>query len=97
MVIKKDGTKELYDRSKVKRAILLATVKRNIDADVIDNLMSTLEGIWSNDGQEVSSQRIGDDVLEKLKDIDIVAYIRFASVYKDFTSLDDFADIIRRS
>lgn len=96
MVIKKDSTKELYDRSKLKRAIMLASAKRNIDTDTIENMIATLESQWSSENQEISSQRIGDDILNMLKDIDTVAYIRFASVYKDFDSLENFQDIINR-
>lgn len=94
MVVKKDWTKELYDRSKLKRAIMLASTKRKIESETIENMVITLESQRSSESLEVSSQRIGDDILCMLKDIDIVTYIRFASVYKDFDNLKNFQDII---
>lgn len=94
LVIKKDGTKEMYDRQKLKRALLLAFAKRNIDKEQLENIINNLESQRSIDGNEVSSIQIGDDILTTLKEADPVAYVRFASVYRSFNNLDDFKKII---
>lgn len=94
MVIKKDGTKEMYDKQKLKKAIILSFAKRKFKADAIDNLITSLEVKRQMDGQEITSKQIGADVVDKLKQIDAVAYVRFASVYKSFDNLEDFKKLI---
>lgn len=94
MVIKKDGSKEMYDRQKLKKALLLAFAKREIDREQIENLINNLEAERSTDKNEITSKEIGDDVLRALKKIDPVVYVRFASVYKSFDSLKDFKKFI---
>ena len=94
MVIKKDGSKEMYDRSKLKKAILLAFAKTDFSNDEIENLLNTLEIKWQSQWSEIPSSTIWDDVLELLKDDYPVPYVRFSSVYKSFASLDDFKQII---
>jgi len=93
-VIKKDGSKELYDRTKLKRAIMLAFAKRDLSQESIDEMLFRLESKWSAEGKEIESKKIGDDVLQELKDVDQVAYVRFASVYKKFDSIEDFQKFI---
>ena len=88
-VVKRDGKKELYDRQKIKRALVLAFAK-------IWEILSNLENQWTSEWDEISSQKIGDDILQVLKDLDPVAYIRFASVYKSFDNLEDFKKFIDR-
>jgi len=95
MVIKKNGDKQLYDRDKLKRALMLAFAKRKIDNEEIENMINNLESEWSTDRTEISSQDIGEDVLKALKAIDVVAYIRFASVYKAFDDVEDFQGFIK--
>jgi len=95
MVIKKNGEKQLYDRDKLKRALRLAFAKRKIDHEDIETMINNLESEWTTDKTEITSKEIGDDVLKTLKNIDLVAYIRFASVYKSFDSLDDFEAFIK--
>ena len=91
MVVKKDGTKELYNRDKLKKSIMLAFAKRNqVNIEDIHNLVSNLEMKWLEGGNEISSHKIGEDVVDALKELDFVAYIRFASVYKQFKTIDDF-------
>ena len=88
VVIKKNGSKELFDRTKLMTGILKATRKRPIEAEQIANeIESELQNTLR---QEVTSVEIGDLVLEKLKVMDQVAYVRFASVYREFTDLDTF-------
>lgn len=94
VVVKKDGSKEMYDRQKLKKALLLAFAKREIDKEQIENLINNLEAERSTDKNEITSKEIGDDVLRALKKIDPVVYVRFASVYKKFDSLKDFKKFI---
>ena len=94
MVIKRDGSKEMYDRSKLKKAILLAFAKIDFTNEEIENILNTLEIKWQSGGSEIPSSVIWDDVLELLKNDYPVPYVRFSSVYKSFASLDDFKQII---
>ncbi len=94
MVIKKDGSKEMYDHAKLKKAILLAFAKTDFTNDEIENLLNILEIKWQSQWSEVPSSVIWDDVLELLKDDYPVPYVRFSSVYKSFASLDDFKKLI---
>jgi len=84
----------MYDRQKLKKALLLAFAKREIDREQIENLINNLEAEWSIDKNEISSKEIGDDVLRALKKVDPVVYVRFASVYKSFDNLKDFKKFI---
>ena len=94
MVIKKDWSKEMYDRSKLKKAILLAFAKTDFTNEEIENLLNTLEIKRQSEWTEIPSSVIWDDVLELLKDDYPVPYVRFSSVYKSFASLDDFKQLI---
>ena len=94
MVVKKDWMKELYDRQKLKKALLLAFAKRKISSDEIENIICQLEQKWLQSGSEVASEQIGVDMLLTLKEYDPVAYVRFASVYMAFDNLSDFQQII---
>lgn len=94
LIIKKDGTKEMYERQKIKRALMLAFAKRNIEKTMIENIINDLEYKRSNDKSEITSKQIWDDILEVLKTADPVAYIRFASVYRAFDNLDDFKKLL---
>lgn len=93
-VVKKNWEKEMYDRQKLKRSIVLACAKRKIDKENIETMISNLEADRSVDKNEVTSKEIWDDVLRALKKLDSVAYVRFASVYKSFDDLDDFKKYI---
>jgi len=95
-VKKKDGTRELYDRNKIKSGIMHSCVKRPISAEDIDNLMNEIElEIFSTDNKELTSNYIGEIVLKKLKELDKVAYIRFASVYREFKEVNDFGHVAK--
>ena len=96
MVVKKNGTKELYDRQKIKKALMLAFAKRQITTEQIDSIITNLEIQRQTDKNEISSSQIWDDILEILKEIDLVAYVRFASVYKSFDNIEDFGEIIKK-
>lgn len=84
----------MYDRQKLKKALLLAFAKREIDREQIENMINNLEAEWSIDKNEITSKEIGDDVLRALKKLDPVVYVRFASVYKSFDNLKDFKRFI---
>lgn len=96
IVVKRDGRKETFDRSKLMRGLITATVKRNIPMDVLEGLISSIETEQRDKGvTEVSSEELGMMVLQRLLDIDKVAYVRFASVYRDFKDLDEFNEELR--
>ncbi len=90
IVVKRDGTREPYSRSKLERGIWLACTKRPVSQKTIEDLLSRLEEKWAANKQEVSSATIGKDVMTTLAKIDKVAYIRFASVHREFKDVDEF-------
>lgn len=97
VVIKKDGRREKFDREKLRKGIVKATEKRPVGVDLIDSVVDEIEqDLRSKDTTEVGSRMIGNLVLKKLKKIDKVAYIRFASVYLDFGELADFEKVIEK-
>jgi transcriptional repressor NrdR len=88
IVVKKDGSKELFDRSKLLSGVLKACQKRPVDAEEI---VSDIESELLNSlNQEVESRELGEMVMRRLKSIDKVAYVRFASVYREFQDIDTF-------
>jgi transcriptional repressor NrdR len=95
-VVKKDGKREPFDRAKLERAIGHACRKRDIPSEKIDRLASGIQRRLETQGDEVNSVQIGEAVMVGLKALDHVAYIRFASIYKDFTDPGDFAEIAER-
>ena len=95
-VLKKDGTKETFNRQKLMRGLVAATVKRNIPISKLDSLIDDMESELRDSGvSEVSSKEIGDMVLKRLVNLDKVAYVRFASVYRDFKDIDEFNQELR--
>jgi transcriptional repressor NrdR len=92
-VVKKNGEREPFDRDKLARSIAIACRKRDISPDRIDRLISSIQRQLETRGDEVTTAQIGEAVMAGLKAIDHVAYIRFASVYKDFSEPGDFAEI----
>jgi transcriptional repressor NrdR len=93
-VVKKDGKRQPFDRRKLERSIELACRKRDITAERIDRLISGIQRQLETQGDDVSVDRIGEAVMAGLRGLDHVAYIRFASVYKDFSEPQDFAEIV---
>ncbi len=90
-VIKRDGVTQEYDREKIRKGIEKACEKRPINSDQIEKIMSDIEyTIHSKRKDAIKSRDIGKMVLKKLRDLDDVAYVRFASVYKSFGSVDSF-------
>lgn len=92
-VVKKNGEREPFDRDKLARSIAIACRKRDVSPDRIDRLVSSVQRQLETRGDEVRAGDIGEAVMEGLKAVDHVAYIRFASVYKDFSEPGDFAEI----
>lgn len=95
VVVKKDGTREPYERAKLEKGIWRACTKRPVERKTIQHMLLDLEDVWAR-SDEVTSTQIGDDVLQMLKKIDEIAYIRFASVYRDFTSIQSFHDELEK-
>ncbi|MEG0306948.1 MAG: transcriptional regulator NrdR [Clostridium sp.] len=96
-VIKRDLTREVFNRDKIINGVIRACEKRPISRFNIENLVNTIEKkINNNMTSEISSESIGELILENLKDIDEVAYIRFASVYRKFDDINSFIEEIKR-
>ncbi|MBQ7036526.1 MAG: transcriptional regulator NrdR [Clostridia bacterium] len=97
MVIKKDKGREPFDREKLLRGIVKACEKRPVSVEIMENMVSTIENIIQNSlDREITSVRIGDLVMEQLKGIDEVAYVRFASVYRQFKDINTFMQELRK-
>ncbi len=94
-VIKKDGRREAFNKDKLRRGILAACEKRPVTAELIEKMVNMVEEKLQKRGKEVTSSMIGEFVSKELKKADKVAYIRFASVYRDFRDLSDFKKEIR--
>lgn len=92
-VVKKNGRREAFDRAKLARSIGFACRKRDIAPERIERLVSGIQRQLETRGDEVRAEEIGEAVMEGLKTLDHVAYIRFASIYKDFSEASDFAEI----
>ncbi len=90
IVVKKDGTREAYEREKVEKGIWRACEKRKVTEDQVTSIINRLEESWSSFGKEVPSKMIGEGIMDALRELDEVAYIRFASVYRQFRDLDSF-------
>ncbi|MDI9241754.1 transcriptional regulator NrdR [Fusibacillus kribbianus] len=90
MVVKKDETREPYDRSKIEAGVLLACHKRPVSTQDINHLVDEVENEVFNAEKEVSTTRIGNLVMDKLKELDEVAYVRFSSVYREFKDVNTF-------
>ena len=95
-VVKKDGKREPFDRAKLERAVGHSCRKRDVDPAKIDQLVSGVQRQMETLGDEVPSVKIGEAVMAGLKALDHVAYIRFASIYRDFSDPSDFAEFAER-
>ena len=92
-VVKRDMTREPFDRDKLLKGVLLACNKRPISMNDIEQLIKEIENkIYTTAKKEINSQDIGEMVMERLKKLDPIAYVRFASVYKEFKDIDSFMD-----
>lgn len=97
VVIKKDHTRQQYDRAKIEAGVMRACYKRPIPVDDIKKMIDQVETELFNKGTgEVSSEEIGEKVMDGLKDLDPVAYVRFASVYREFKDVGTFMDELKK-
>ena len=97
MVIKKDGSRQSFDRNKILGGLVRACEKRPVSFDTLENIALEIEqNLQSRIEREVSSLAIGDQVMERLKHVDQVAYVRFASVYRQFKDINTFLDELNR-
>ena len=93
IVIKKDKSREVFDRNKILKGMLRACEKRHVTINDLETKISEIEtSLQSSVDREVTSAKIGELIMEKLKEIDEVAYVRFASVYKEFDSAESFRE-----
>ena len=96
IIIKKDNNREAYDRAKIEAGVLRACHKRPVSAQQITTLVDEVENeIFNREEREIPSGTIGELVMSKLKDLDAVAYVRFASVYREFKDVNTFMDELK--
>ena len=97
IVIKKDNNREQYDRSKIEAGVLRACHKRPISANDINKMIDEVETeLFSREDKEIPSDEIGAIVMDKIKDLDDVAYVRFASVYREFKDVNTFMSELKK-
>ncbi len=97
VVIKKDRTREQYDRSKIEAGVLRACYKRPIPIQKINEMIDSVETeIFNREEKEIESKVIGEIVMDRLKDLEAVAYVRFASVYREFKDVNTFMDELKK-
>jgi transcriptional repressor NrdR len=90
MVIKRDGRREPFDRQKVLQGLILATKKRPVSMPDLENIVNEIENMLHNaPGREIESEDVGNYIMKRLHELDPVAYVRFASVYRDFRDIND--------
>jgi transcriptional repressor NrdR len=96
MIVKKDGRREVFSREKVRSGLQKACQKRDISVNVIDEFLDELERDLRETGEkEIPSHKIGEKIMAKLHDLDDVAYVRFASVYREFKDVNDFVSELK--
>lgn len=97
MVIKKNDLREPFDRKKIINGVVRACEKRPVSIDTIEQMVDSIEMKLNNDlVREIESSKIGDMIIEKLKEIDEIAYVRFASVYRQFKDIEEFKDELNK-
>ena len=96
-IIKKDGTRRPFDHNKLRAGLLKACEKREVSLEKIDDIVQAIGTKLRNmKDVEIPSKKVGEEVMRHLKKTDKVAYIRFASVYREFTDIEDFKDMIKK-
>lgn len=96
-VIKKDQSREQYDRRKIQDGVTRACYKRPISVEKIESMIDEIETeVFNREEKEIPSALIGEIVMDKLQDLDAVAYVRFASVYREFKDIDTFMDELKK-
>jgi transcriptional repressor NrdR len=95
-VIKKDGAREEFDRQKIIKGMMRACEKRNIPLERIEEVVNNIEkSLYNEMSKEVQSKKIGEMILKRLRELDEVAYVRFASVYREFRDINEFSGEVR--
>ncbi len=95
IVVKRNNQRELFDRNKLIKSILIALRKRPVEQTEVSQIVTDIEQTLAEHGKgEISSKEVGDAVLSALKDVDFIGYIRYASVYNDFSSPEDFSEFV---
>jgi len=98
VVIKKDGRREPYDREKIRRGLLTACRKRPVATEILEGIVDSIErDLHDRGGLEISAGEIGEQVMTALRELDPVAYVRFASVYRDFQDVGEFRQAISQA
>lgn len=96
MVVKRDGSRQSFDREKLMQSILKSLVKRPVAREEIENIIdNVISSATANFRKEITSHEIGEQVLAQLRELDSVAYVRFASVYRDFDDIDSFLNELK--
>ena len=96
MVVKKENSREVFDREKIKRGIIKSCEKRPVSIEQIESIFSYIENEINKDYiSEINTDKIGEMVMDKLKDIDEVSYVRFASVYRQFKDINTFVSELK--
>jgi transcriptional regulator NrdR len=97
VVIKKDRTRQEYDRTKIEAGVMRACYKRPVPIQQVNQVLDEIETvIFKREEKEIDSNTIGEIVMDKLKDLDAVAYVRFASVYREFKDVNTFMDELKK-
>ena len=96
VVVKRDGSREPYSREKAERGLWKACEKRPVTQERIDKMLNELEEHWARYGKEVPAHLIGEGLMDQLRKVDDVAYIRFASVYRQFRDLETFRKEVQK-
>ena len=96
IVIKKDGEREPFDRNKIRKGLLISCQKRNVSVEQIEQIILQVEkALFGGDRREIPTHQIGQMIMDILKGVDAVAYVRFASVYKEFKDIDAFIEQVK--
>lgn len=96
-VIKKDGTREVFDKNKIRNGLIRACEKRNISTEQIEEVVDQIEiKVYNALKQEIHTEMIGNWIMEALKELDQVSYVRFASVYREFKDLESFMSELKK-
>jgi transcriptional repressor NrdR len=96
IVIKKDNSRETYNREKIERGIWRACEKRPVTREQVEQMINELEEEWAKQGKEIPVKTIGEGIMEKMRKVDEVAYIRFASVYRHFKDIETFRSELQK-
>ncbi len=95
LVIKRDGRHEEFNRDKILAGLVRACEKRPVDLDVIENIVDQVEKMVRKSNKEIKTAQIGEFIMERMQKVDQISYVRFASVYRQFTDVTDFVQVVK--